>query len=293
MLMGFSFKDIAAVINPTAAIGTIGAIGGDIYGAREGRKATEEANTANAHQAALDRQMQIEFAKNGIRWRVEDAQAAGIHPLAALGASGAQYSPSSIPVQADYSKSDLYSKMGQNISRAVMATQTADERVMTKLQQQRMMLENHMLQLDINSRLNPPAPSMTVEEPLRRVAAELDRNWQEVGSYPSVAYMKSPTGLVPIMPPNLAEALESDNANQKQWMLRYKGGPNVHPTERPSNRKLPPGKIGWKWSYKAQEWRPVTRKEAMDAGRKAAEEKWFKRKQTNTDIWKMLKKVRQ
>lgn len=36
---------------------------------------------------------QKQFAKNGIQWRVEDAKKAGIHPLAALGASTSNYSP--------------------------------------------------------------------------------------------------------------------------------------------------------------------------------------------------------
>lgn len=37
--------------------------------------------------------MQKKFAKKQIQWRAADARAAGIHPLAALGASGAQYQP--------------------------------------------------------------------------------------------------------------------------------------------------------------------------------------------------------
>lgn len=40
--------------------------------------------------------LQREFAQNSIQWRVEDAKRAGIHPLAALGASGYSASPSSV-----------------------------------------------------------------------------------------------------------------------------------------------------------------------------------------------------
>lgn len=39
------------------------------------------------NDAAMDRQMQYEFAQNGVQWRVNDAREAGIHPLAALGAN--------------------------------------------------------------------------------------------------------------------------------------------------------------------------------------------------------------
>lgn len=46
-------------------------------------------------KSSADKQMkmQTKFAKNGIQWRVEDAKKAGIHPLAALGASTSAYSP--------------------------------------------------------------------------------------------------------------------------------------------------------------------------------------------------------
>ena len=40
--------------------------------------------------------MQKEFAQHGVRWRVEDAKAAGIHPLYAMGAN----LPSATPIQA-------------------------------------------------------------------------------------------------------------------------------------------------------------------------------------------------
>lgn len=43
--------------------------------------------------AAADRASQREFAQHGVRWRVADAKAAGVHPLYALGASTPSYSP--------------------------------------------------------------------------------------------------------------------------------------------------------------------------------------------------------
>lgn len=68
-------------------------------------------------------QRQQEFAQNGVRWRVEDAKAAGIHPLVALGAHTSTYSPQAA-VGTDYGLSSA----GQNISRAIEAKQTARER---------------------------------------------------------------------------------------------------------------------------------------------------------------------
>lgn len=46
-----------------------------------------------AKSADADRRYQKLFAKEGIQWRVQDAKAAGIHPLAALGASTPGYIP--------------------------------------------------------------------------------------------------------------------------------------------------------------------------------------------------------
>ena len=67
------------------AAGLVGA-----YGAYRGSRM---ASKSAMQQAELDRQLQKEFAQHGVRWRVEDAKAAGIHPLAALGMSPNQATP--------------------------------------------------------------------------------------------------------------------------------------------------------------------------------------------------------
>jgi hypothetical protein len=56
----------------------LGSVGNAIFGKKQDDK-------------NYDRQKQ--FAKNSIRWRVQDAKKAGIHPLAALGAGGSTYQP--------------------------------------------------------------------------------------------------------------------------------------------------------------------------------------------------------
>lgn len=65
-------------------------------------------------------QLQREFAQNGIRWKVEDAKAAGIHPLYALGASTAQYSPISVGTD--------FASQGQNLGRAIDSMRTPAEK---------------------------------------------------------------------------------------------------------------------------------------------------------------------
>lgn len=84
-----------------------------------------QANAAKLNQ--LNYEHQKEFAQNGIRWRVADAKAAGLHPLAALGAQGVSYSPSAVIGDSpDYS---FLKDMGQGIGRAMDAKRTQQERV--------------------------------------------------------------------------------------------------------------------------------------------------------------------
>lgn len=102
-----------------SAIG--GAIGGalGLIGAGQSQASAERLNQLNYEH-------QKEFAQNGIRWKVADAKAAGLHPLAALGASTASYSPSAVIGDSpDYS---FLKDMGQGIDRAMDAKATQRER---------------------------------------------------------------------------------------------------------------------------------------------------------------------
>lgn len=138
-----------------------------------------ENRSAQKEMAAQNIQLQKDFAQQGIRWKVEDAKAAGIHPLYAIGASGTSFSPVSIGnlPESDYATS--FRNMGQDISRAVNATRTADERedAFTK-SAQALDLEGKKLDNDIKraslassvQRLkqtaNPPLPdSLKMKEP--------------------------------------------------------------------------------------------------------------------------------
>lgn len=105
------------------AISGIGSIVGGIVGANNAAK-------INAQNYAA----QKEFAQNGIRWRVADAKAAGLHPLAALGASPASYSPASV-VGGDYGISDAAQALGQGIDRAQQAKMLKEERLQAQQEQ--------------------------------------------------------------------------------------------------------------------------------------------------------------
>jgi len=68
--------------------------------------------------------MSREFAQMGIRWKVADAKAAGIHPLYALGSQGASYAPISV----GDSYGPAMAQAGQDISGAMRRGQDQAER---------------------------------------------------------------------------------------------------------------------------------------------------------------------
>lgn len=92
------------------------AAGAQLIGGRRDNMEAEEARFVEANR-------QREFAQNSIIWRVQDAKQAGVHPLFALGASGASYTPSAIQVP-----SSGIAEAGQTIGRAMMAQKTDMER---------------------------------------------------------------------------------------------------------------------------------------------------------------------
>lgn len=101
--------------------------------------------------------LQKEFARNSITWKVRDAKKAGVHPVAALGATGYQYSP--VSVGSDFSEA------GQSLGRALHAHMDHSERALSKLAVEKAGLENEYLRAQIASvrtRLNqhsqPAAP---------------------------------------------------------------------------------------------------------------------------------------
>lgn len=94
----------------------IGAAAGLIGGAAGGDRSRKA-----AHEQ-MD--MQREFAQQGVRWRVEDAKAAGVHPLYALGAQTHSFQP----IAVGDSVGSSIASAGQDIGRAIDATRTQRER---------------------------------------------------------------------------------------------------------------------------------------------------------------------
>lgn len=77
----------------SAIIGAGSALLGGSSSDRSNRHAQDRANAASLASAREDRALQREFAQHGLGWRVDDARAAGLHPLAALGAQLSPFTP--------------------------------------------------------------------------------------------------------------------------------------------------------------------------------------------------------
>lgn len=120
--------------------GLIGA-GGSLIG---GKMAADNSKAV----AKMNIDAQKEFAQNGIRWKVEDGKAAGIHPLYSLGASTKSFSPVS-GYTGDYGISDAANTFGQGIDRAIRAKMTDDERETLQAKQE---MQEVMQLADMNMR---------------------------------------------------------------------------------------------------------------------------------------------
>lgn len=149
-----------------ALLGAGGKVADRLFAVQDRRESQHFASQQLAAQQAAQR----EFAQMGIRWRVEDAKAAGVHPLYALGAQTHSYSP--IAVGGADTPATNFGSMGQDFSRAVNATRTADERTVAyndaiqKLSIERGSLENEVLRQRLRTMVagaNPALPASVPE----------------------------------------------------------------------------------------------------------------------------------
>lgn len=104
---------------------------GGLIGAKASRDNTTDQLNFARDQSAENTALQREFAQNGIRWRVDDAKAAGLHPLYAIGGAGSAFTPSAASVNFDNGGQHLgraIADAGQSIGRGLQAQQTPAER---------------------------------------------------------------------------------------------------------------------------------------------------------------------
>lgn len=130
----------------------------------------------NQIQYLLNREnmdFQQEMSRHGLRVRVEDAVSAGLHPLVGAGINPTPYSPTSAVFnQGDPSGSrfghmgEAVSRMGQDVSRAMLARATEDERKTNEAHRIKLLAEADAAtsQAELNRRTNLPPATPTPQD---------------------------------------------------------------------------------------------------------------------------------
>lgn len=229
-----------------------------IFGANKDRKLAED--NANRNIA-----LQKEFAQSGIQWKVEDAKAAGVHPLYALGANTHSFSP----VQVGSNYADTYSKAGQDISRAISATESPNGRAASQmkiigaLQVERAGLENELLRSQIakeKAAANPPIPTAgqrylldgqgptALVEPkaLERIAPDPEKRQHEAAAITDQGHTWTGYGWAPTMSKDAKDRLEEDTLGTLGWNIRNRVLPTFGIDMNTPNVPLKPGHV---WAF--------------------------------------------
>lgn len=234
-----------------AIIGAAGSILGSVAGGLFGKDQAEDTSRANL-------EAQREFAQQGVRWKVADAKAAGIHPLYALGAQTHSFTPSFVG-GGGFDFSDL-GRHGQNIARAAMQGSTEEERSAAKIEAsveaqqattlrlQNMELQNDLLRSQI-ARLNQgtgPAfpnaagptgglsgqgdvtaltggglpPGQVLTKPMERQSVAQGAPSQEAGVVSELGYTRTPTGWAPVPSKDAKDRIEDMMIPEAIWALR-------------------------------------------------------------------------
>lgn len=266
------FAAIPAMVQAAGTIADQFDVGGD-GGARD-RQAFTEA------MAREQLQFNKDFATQGVRWRVEDAKAAGIHPGLALGAN--LNAPSPVTIFGDSGGGRTrpgWSAVGQDIGRAIQAGQSNVER-MSELQVENQELQNELLRSQIarnnSAQLGPsfPDPSnpgiirgqgdaQIVEVPMQRVAGDPAAPWREPGAIVDSGFSRSSTGYAPVPSKDVKDRIEDMGILQWPHALRNNLMPIFDRTsetmQAPPSSWLPIGAVDWRFDPFRQEYFPIDR----------------------------------
>lgn len=231
-------------------------------------------------------QLQKDFAQQGIQWKVNDAKAAGIHPLYALGAQTHSFAPVSV----GDSLSPAISNAGQYLGRAANATATGSQRVtaITEAAQalalEKAGLENDLLRSQIrrnNAAGSPPpmplpgtnwlipgqgettipdVPGTVVDKGLTRTGTDPVAPWSESGSISDVGFARNSWGgMSPVPSKDVKERIEDIMPAEWMWAIRNMVTPNIPGNAKMpnSNVPVPPGYDAWVWNPITQDYRPM------------------------------------
>ena len=181
---------------------------------------------SQANAAAINKfnyNAQKEFAQNGIRWKVQDAKAAGLHPLAALGAQTSGYTPSA--AIGDSPDFGFLSDMGAAAGRAIDAKRTSTERAEQERKQNLLFneeLKGRQLQnQETQTRIDSMKWDMAMDA--ARNAERSVRTQQQVPPMPSLA----PDGSLMPGQSNATSPGDIIDAKPPEVTLNAPGRPNV------------------------------------------------------------------
>lgn len=261
------------------AISAIGNIAGGLIGG-SGKGDLHDQWRHEKNMIDYQRGIQIEFARNGIKWKAADAKEAGIHPLYALGAPTTSFSPVSVGGSSLSGGSNLggaIAAAGSDLGRAVSATSSSAERAYqaktAELGLRRMQLENELLESQIaGSRVatmrqagnGPAMPSpvqrwlidgqgqaagghpLVSDAPLARTGVDPSRPFSEAGAIPDLGYTRTSRGYAPVPSSDAQQRMEDNFIANTTWAIRNQLLPSLG-----LNRNPPPiePKKGYSWSY--------------------------------------------
>jgi len=241
-----------------------------------GQDSARAAARDNEQINRVNNETQREFAQHGVRWKVEDARRAGLHPLAAIGAQTSSFSPVTAGIAPEDGAATAVASTGQNISRAISATSTAHEREIQQIQMASAKLDLEGKALDNQYRLaqlnnlskGPSFPGsdnfmpgqgnsgLVKINPSERTVSAPGRPSQEAGWVPDVGYARTDTGLTPIPSKDVKERIEDQIVPEVMWAIRNQLTPNFSDVPVPPKSMLPKGAHSWKWNFMKQEWQP-------------------------------------
>lgn len=256
--------------------------GSRLLGSFIDRASTRDTNNMSKDLAQQNIALQREFAQKGIQWKVEDAKAAGIHPIYALGGSTHSFSPVSANFASPPSVASDMAAAGQDIGRAINSTRTEGQRqdAFTRASQaltlERGQLENEILRADLASKAgrlrSPGSPPMaaaadpylipgqtqsglTSSEPLKVTPAPRNAPHAEGGAIVDVGYARTPTGWSPVPSKDVKERIEDSFPQEIAHFIRN----NILPAftgNNPPPFDPPAGKV-WRYNPLKLEWQQV------------------------------------
>jgi len=265
-----------------AIIGAGASLLGGILGKKSEDKSVEKTNATNMAINDKNIALQKEFAQSGIQWKVNDAKAAGVHPLAALGAQTHPGGTSLIGAVPSRGGAHL-AAAGQDIGRAIAATdsQGGANAALQQLQLENMGLQNDVLREQITaSRLATirqsalvPMPSagerMLVDgqsssglvktSPMARQSVAPGKPHQEAGAVSDTGYTRTTDGYMPTMSKDAKDRLDDDTIGMLSWNLRNRILPSIGLNQTPPDAPLPEGYDAWIYNPFTQQYTPHKR----------------------------------